>query len=171
MNKTTEALKMAIEAMKFAISNEGMMLLSDPPQSAWKFHGCEKKLEEAINACKEALESQEINMNKTLECPAYLHGMKFESQEQEPVAWRSEGGVLTEARLQAESWVSHGGKATPLYTHPAQPLTQEIYLQLKNQSTRWTSSLPMFIHLLNKHFGIDDGLDWGQQAHGIGEKK
>ena len=47
---------------------------------------------------------------------------------------------------------------------PAQePLTQEKYEQLKNQSTQWTSSLPMFVHLINKHFGIDDGLDWGQK--------
>ena len=51
----------------------------------------------AINACEEALAQ-----------PA-----------QEPVAWRSEGGVLTEAKLQAQSWISHGGKAIPLYTHPA----------------------------------------------------
>jgi hypothetical protein len=47
---------------------------------------------------------------------------------------------------------------------PAQePLTQEKYEQLKNQSTQWTSSLPMFVHLINKHFGVDDGLDWGQK--------
>jgi hypothetical protein len=47
---------------------------------------------------------------------------------------------------------------------PAQePLTQEKYEQLKNQSTQWTSSLPMFVHLINKHFGVDDGLDWGKR--------
>ena len=50
---------------------------------------------ETVNACKEALEQ-----------PA-----------QEPVAWMSQGGMLTTERLQAESWVSHGGKATPLYPH------------------------------------------------------
>jgi hypothetical protein len=44
-----------------------------------------------------------------------------------------------------------------------EPLTQEKYEQLKNQSTQWTSSLPMFVHLINKHFGINDGLDWGQK--------
>ena len=44
---------------------------------------------------------------------------------------------------------------------PVEPLTQEKYEQLKNQSTQWTSSLPMCVHLINKHFGIDDGLDWG----------
>jgi hypothetical protein len=50
-----EALKMAIVAMQSALSNQGTMLLSDPPQSAWKFYGCENKLKEAFEACKEAL--------------------------------------------------------------------------------------------------------------------
>ena len=49
--------------------------------------------------------------------PLYSHPAPQPAQE--PVAWRSEGGVLTEAKLQAQSWVSHGGKAIPLYTHPA----------------------------------------------------
>ena len=56
------------------------------------------------------------------------------------------------------------GKLKEALEQPAQePLTQEKYEQLKNQSTQWTSSLPMFVHLINKHFGIDDGLDWGQK--------
>ena len=66
---------------------------------------------EAINACKAALDTEQVREGVV--------------PEQEPVAWRSEGGVITEARLQAESWVSHGGKATPLYTRPTKPLSDD----------------------------------------------
>ena len=60
MSNKDEALLMAIVAMKSALSNQGTMLLSDPPQSAWKFYGCENKLKEAFEACKEALEQRDL---------------------------------------------------------------------------------------------------------------
>ena len=53
--------------------------------------------QQALEACKDALEQ-----------PA-----------QEPVAWMSEGGVFTRTKEHAESWSNHGGKVTPVYTHPA----------------------------------------------------
>jgi len=43
------------------------------------------------------------------------------------------------------------------------PLTQPEYEALHLEALKWNCSLPMFIHLLNKRFGIDDGLDWGQK--------
>jgi len=46
--------------------------------------------------------------------------------------------------------------------HKQIPLTEEEYKRCVNESTKWTSSLPMLMHLLNKHFGIDDGLDWSK---------
>jgi hypothetical protein len=55
---------------------------------------------------------------KELMALAFEGGQKaLEQPAQEPVAWMSQGGMLTTERLQAESWVSHGGKATPLYPH------------------------------------------------------
>ena len=65
MNKQTEALKMAIEAMN----------------DAWFFIdgdvGYPIFFEKAIKACKKALEqTAPMQMNQTLECPSYLHGIK-----------------------------------------------------------------------------------------------
>ena len=55
-----EALKMAIEAMNSAYSSHGKILPSYPAQDAWLYHGCDTKLFKAFQACKEALEQQEI---------------------------------------------------------------------------------------------------------------
>ena len=55
MNKQTEALKMAVEAMQSAYSSHGKILPSYPAQDAWMFHGCDEKLSKALQACKEAL--------------------------------------------------------------------------------------------------------------------
>ncbi len=96
MTKDT-ALKLAIEALELCDGNG----LKD-----YDFCIAIHKCKTALNACKEALDTEQVREG---EIPA-----------QEPVAWRSEGGMLTEARLQAVSWVTHGGKATPLYTHPHQ---------------------------------------------------
>ena len=41
-----------------------------------------------------------------------------EQAEKEPVAWRSSGGMFTPDRLTAAKWLSNGGEAIPLYTHP-----------------------------------------------------
>ena len=44
---------------------------------------------------------------------------KDEALAQEPVGWMSEGGIFTRTKEHAESWSNHGGKVTPVYTHPA----------------------------------------------------
>jgi hypothetical protein len=59
MTSTTEALKMAIEAMQSAYSSHGKILPSYPAQDAWMFHGCDAKLYKSIEACKEALAEAE----------------------------------------------------------------------------------------------------------------
>lgn len=43
------------------------------------------------------------------------------------------------------------------------PITEEQLKALQNQSHKWNASYPMFVHLVNKHFGIDDGLDWDKE--------
>ena len=71
MSKNIEdTLKLALEALEKALHYHGVMLLSDPPQDAWKYHRVEQTAHEAITAIKEALTQTE----------------------QEPVAWLSEGG-------------------------------------------------------------------------------
>jgi len=52
---TQEALKLALEALEKALHYHGVMLLSDPPQDAWKYHRVEQTAHEAITAIKEAL--------------------------------------------------------------------------------------------------------------------
>lgn len=86
MNQQIEALKMAIEAFRnIGIKNE--------------------LLQPALDACKEALESQE----------------------QEPVAWmyQREDGAGTLNFDRNFALIDKGYKETPLYTHPAQPLTRD----------------------------------------------
>ena len=56
-----EALHLALEAMNLANSSHDTMLLSDPPQSAWRYHNVDMKLREAIIAIKAALEANEFN--------------------------------------------------------------------------------------------------------------
>ena len=50
------------EALKLAIKELSQTALGDTP---------------ALKACKEALEQPQMAINKTLECPASLHGMKL----------------------------------------------------------------------------------------------
>ena len=58
MNKQTEALKLALEAMNLARAAHGQMLLSDPPQEAWKAWGVSAALTKAMTAASEALAEQ-----------------------------------------------------------------------------------------------------------------
>ena len=102
MNKQIEALKMAIEALEKA-------------QHAMQTDSGVDVIEEALNACKEALESQE----------------------QEPVAWiiqsENRNGTPSEpyammGRYKDVKDNCDFGEPIPLYTHPVQPLTnQEIH--------------------------------------------
>ena len=88
MNKQIEALKMAIVALEKA-------------QHAMQTDSGVDVIEEALNACKEALESQE----------------------QEPVAW-----IKDWADGSKEIVPDNYDDSYPVYTHPAQPLTnQEIH--------------------------------------------
>jgi hypothetical protein len=50
-----KAMKLALEALEKALHYHGVMLLSDPPQDAWKYHRVEQTAHEAITAIKEAL--------------------------------------------------------------------------------------------------------------------
>jgi hypothetical protein len=51
----TALLRQALEALELALSSNGVLLLSDPPQDAWKFHGVDGKGREAIAALRERL--------------------------------------------------------------------------------------------------------------------
>lgn len=51
----TALLRQVLEALESAVTYHGVMLLSDPPRDAWKFHGVERKANAAIAALKERL--------------------------------------------------------------------------------------------------------------------
>jgi nitroreductase len=59
VRSTEEALRLALEAIKLANSSHNMVLTSDPPQSAWRYHNVDMKLREAISAIKAALEAKD----------------------------------------------------------------------------------------------------------------
>ena len=54
-----EALQLALEALQLAKHSHGIMLLSDPPQEAWKTRQVDFALLKAINAIKETLNTEE----------------------------------------------------------------------------------------------------------------
>ena len=59
VRSTEEALRLALEAIKLANSSHNMVLTSDPPQSAWRYHNVDMTLREAITAIKAALEAKD----------------------------------------------------------------------------------------------------------------
>ena len=52
------AVKQALEALEMALRYHGVMLLSDPPKDAWKYHGVEGEANKAITALRRILEQQ-----------------------------------------------------------------------------------------------------------------
>ena len=56
-----EAMKQALEALELARSTHDVMLLSDPPQKAWKYHNVDWKLLGAVNQLRQAIAEVEEN--------------------------------------------------------------------------------------------------------------
>jgi hypothetical protein len=54
-----EAMKQALDALEAAKNNHGVMLLSDPPQEAWRFHRVSERCSIAITALRQAIEQAE----------------------------------------------------------------------------------------------------------------
>jgi hypothetical protein len=61
MNKTTEALKLAEEALDLAQGSHGVMLMSNPPHDAWAYRGVEHRINKALAAIREARGEQKIS--------------------------------------------------------------------------------------------------------------
>jgi hypothetical protein len=96
-----EVLKQALEALELALRSHGVMLLSDPPQDAWKTYGVEGNARQAITSLRQAI---------------------AELESQEPVAWMHVQGNYEEPsfRQLADDEVERGWEQYPLYTHPPQ---------------------------------------------------
>jgi hypothetical protein len=97
-----EVLKQALEALKLALRSHGVMLLSDPPQDAWKTYGVDGNARQAIASLRQAI---------------------AELESQEPVAWLRTSGigspVVTNEMFNAYPEMRLNFQ-TPLYTHPPQ---------------------------------------------------
>ena len=50
-----EVLELALETLQLALRSHDVMLLSDPPQDAWKTRQVDSKCREAIKALEESL--------------------------------------------------------------------------------------------------------------------
>jgi len=99
---SVEAMKQALEALELARSTHDVMLLSDPPQRAWKYHGVDWKLLSAVQHLRQAI---------------------AEAEKQEPVGYfKKEGDVWN----QYYEDYPNPDELTALYTNPQpkrEPLT------------------------------------------------
>ena len=158
-----EALKLALEALELALSSHGVLLLSDPPQEAWKTRQVTGKAKRAITEIKAALAQPEQthsqNPKFTMDewaAHARKHQWRFDEEpvtgittsaqsEQEPVAWSTdiEFDDDTEIILPEEKGrLGTAGMTIPLYTSPPkrQPLTDKqieaVYENASGQELR-----------------------------------
>ena len=104
-----------MDAMEKALRYHGVMLLSDPPQDAWKYHRVEQTAHEAITALKAALAEPQ----------------------QEPVAWYlpspdGDDSIFRDHRTVKACTGNKWEGFVPLYTAPPQrkPLTEEEILNI-----------------------------------------
>ena len=92
MSKKDDALKLALEAMNLARSAHGQILLSDPPQEAWKAWRVSDALTKAMKAASEALAEQPAyRAVKTFHegKPVYVAEQPAQQEQKEPIACKS----------------------------------------------------------------------------------
>ena len=121
------AMKMALEALEKALHYHGVMLLSDPPQDAWKYHRVEQTAHEAITVIRKLWTEHAMRETQRL-------GQEIE---QEPVAWVAEAvcdGQYIDGRPRKIWWECKKGVGTAFYTTPPQrkPLTDEQIFVIKH---------------------------------------
>ena len=117
-----EAMKLALEALIAAKTNHGVMLMSDPPQEAWKFNQVDLKIFRAEEALRQALaqpEQEPVNnqiMFKRLE--AYEFAIK-EYEDALKAAFPE--GATGEAFHHWNAARKHGGRPYLAYEQKERP--------------------------------------------------
>ena len=157
---TKEALTLALEALEKALRYHGVMLLSDPPQNAWKYHRVEQTADEAIAAIKEALAQPEQDADRFCDanCTWSDHhpDCKYGKPEQEPVAWITQGG---------KGWLRWHNKnddhlnktSVPLYKHPKRkPLSDAEIALISAECSLRTPSDIYFARAIEAAHGIKE---------------
>ena len=133
-------MKQALDALELALRCHGVMLLSDPPKDAWKYHGVEADANKAITALRAAI---------------------AEADKQEPVAVVSGyyGGQCVILPTDSARIFNSG---TAFYTTPPaaqrQPLTEGEVLHL------WAGDTPRPVLGKNKVLAFARAIE---AAHGI----
>jgi len=134
-----EAMKQALEALELALRCHGVMLLSDPPKDAWKYHGVEADANKAITALRTAIaetEKQEpvlevVNgqINRSWDAiPSGFTGLLYTTP---PAAQRKEWQGLTDDEIK-EIIGSWGDTPIKGYTRK---LFDQIEAKLKEKNT------------------------------------
>lgn len=151
-SRLEEAARQALEALELALRSHGVMLLSDPPQEAWKAYSVEDKARDAITALRTALEQAAApEVRKTAQGPCKYPRCPYpcpdlpdckDDENQKPVAYavyhrmggsktlhwpeqHSEHGDAKEYKL-VPLYTTSPNVATPLAAQPAlKPLTDE----------------------------------------------
>ncbi len=113
-----EAMKQALEALELSLRSHGVMLLSDPPQDAWKTYGVESNARKAIASLRQAIAEEALRNVARL-------GQEIE---QEPVAVVSGyyGGQCVVLPTNPTRLFNSG---TAFFTHPPkrEPLTDDEF--------------------------------------------
>jgi len=86
----------ALDALENAVRYHGIMLMSDPPQDAWKYHRVEGNAKQAITALREALAQPEQEQKYEKRIAPYSTTLSMllnttppaTKPEQEPSQWR-----------------------------------------------------------------------------------
>ena len=96
MNKRKQALRTALNALNLAQGCHGVMLLSDPPKDAWKYHNVSTVIFDAIDELQKEI-----------------------AREETPIAWgmRSEDGSISDCICPEEHERLEGSYTVPLYTY------------------------------------------------------
>ena len=164
MNELEKAARLALEALEKALRYHGVMLLSDPPQDAWKYHRVEQIAHEAITTLTAALEQPAQAMRDATEQATCKQPLQVEqpAQQESVVFYRCKGcGHAYEevAPSSCDCMDTVGFERVDYYTRPQarEPLTDDEIdaLALPPSGTATVRDLVRII----------------EAAHGIGEKK
>jgi len=140
-----EAMKQALESLELAKRSYGVMLLSDPPQDAWKTRGVNGEIDKSITFLRQAIAEASQN---GLYREGYRNGYGFgeaagkrqaiaEVEKQEPVGWIDSKGNMICTKINES--------CKPLYTTPQKRpwagLTDEEVKEFAKEQYGWEDLL------------------------------
>ena len=124
---SVEAMRQALEALELALSNHGVMLLSDPPQDAWKTRQVESKGREAVTALRAALDTPYTDYER-----GFIDGMQEQMKTSvdravNATCKREWVGLTDEERRNIREWQEIQGELGPVWA----PMMLYLYLAIE----------------------------------------